>query len=112
MLPGLPGLPSAPGRFRPGTSEDLFDFGDRNSTNTRLEPAKVPPPGVDLIHMAATARSLACAVGTLAPEFEGLVLSSSVLVWNGRGGVAMKKARKEWHPPQNLGQKIRCPANA
>ncbi len=55
--------------------------------------------------MVAHARSLAQAVGT--PQFEGLLLSSSVLVWNGRGGAAMKKALKEWHPPQ----KVRCPAN-
>ena len=35
---------------------------------------------------------IACAVGT--PKFEGLLLSRSVRVWNGRGGVAwFKKAR-------------------
>ena len=33
-------------------------------TNTRLGPAKVPKPGVDLIHMAAPALSLARAVST------------------------------------------------
>jgi hypothetical protein len=65
------------------------------ATNSRLGPAKVPQPGVDLIDMAAPEWFLACAVGT--PEFEGLLLSRSVLVWKGRGGVAMKKARKEWH---------------
>ncbi len=88
-LPGLPGLRSAPGRFRPGTSANLFGFDHRKSTNTRLGPAKVPQPGVDLICMAAPARSLARAVST--PEFEGLLLSRSVLVWNGRRGIAMKK---------------------
>ena len=56
-LPGLPGLPSAPGRFGPGTSANLFGFDHRKSTNTRLGPAKVPQPGVDLIvHMAAPVR--------------------------------------------------------
>ena len=63
-LPGLLGLPSAPGRFGPGTSANLFGFDHRKSTNTRLGPAKVPHPGVDLIHIAAPARSLASAVST------------------------------------------------
>ena len=104
-LPGLQGLPSAPGRLRPGTSANLFGFDHRKSTNTRLGPAKVPQPGVDLIRMAAPARSLACAVS--APEFEGLLLSRSILVWNGRRGIAMKKARKERHPPK----KVLCPTD-
>ncbi len=104
-LPGLPGLPSAPGRFRPGTSADLFGFGDRKSTNTRMGPAKVPQPGVNLIYMVSPARSLARAVST--PEFEGLLLSRSVLVWNDRRGIAMKKEKKERHPPK----KVLCPAN-
>ena len=46
-LPGLPGLPSAPGRFGPGIPADIFGFGDRKSTNTRMGPAKVPQPGVE-----------------------------------------------------------------
>ena len=70
-----------------------------------MGPAKVPQPGVDLIHMAAPARSLARAVST--PEFEGLLLSRSILVWNGRRGIAMKKARKERHPPK----KVLCPTD-
>jgi hypothetical protein len=53
--------------------------------------------------MAAPARSLARAVSI--PEFEGLLLSRSILVWNGRCGMAMKKARKERHPPK----KVLCP---
>jgi hypothetical protein len=57
-LPGLPGLPSALGRFGPGTSVNLFGFDHRKSTNTRLGPAKVPQPGVDLIQMAAPERHL------------------------------------------------------
>ena len=101
-LPGLPGLPSAPGRFGPGTSANLFGFDHRKSTK---EPDKVSQPGVDLIHMAAPARSLARAVST--PEFEGLLLSRSILVWNGRRGIAMKKARKERHPPK----KVLCPTD-
>jgi hypothetical protein len=38
------------------------------------------------------------------PEFEGLLLSRSILasVWNGRHGIAMKKARKERHPPKKV----------
>ncbi len=92
----------APGRFGPGKSANLFGFDHRKPTNTRLGPAKVPQPGVDLIHMAAPARSLASAVST--PEFEGLLLSRSVLVWNGRRG---KKARKERHPPK----KVLCPTD-
>ncbi len=56
---GLPGVPSALGRFRPGLSADHFGFGDRKATNSRLGPAKVPQPGVDdtvdLIDMAAPA---------------------------------------------------------
>ncbi len=105
--PGLPGLSSAPGRFGPGTSANLFGFDHRKSTNTRLGPAnlKVPQPGVYLIHMAAPARSLARAVST--PEFEGLLLSRSVLVWNGGRGIAMKKARKERHSPR----KVLCPTD-
>ncbi len=54
-LSGLPGLTSAPGRFRPGLSADPVGFGDREATNSRLGPAKVPQPGVDLIDMAAPA---------------------------------------------------------
>ncbi len=55
--------------------------------------------------MAAPARSLARAVST--PEFEGLLLSRSILVWNSRRGIAMKKARKERHPPK----KVLCPTD-
>ena len=89
VLQGLPGLPSALGRFRPGTSANLFGFDHRKSTNTRLGSAKVPHPGVDLIHMAAPARSLASAVSTPRAEFEGRLLSRSILasVWNGRRGI-------------------------
>jgi hypothetical protein len=55
--------------------------------------------------MAASARALARAVST--PEFEGLLLSRSILVWNGRRGIAIKKARKERHPPK----KVLCPTD-
>ena len=104
-LAGLPGLPSAPGCFRPGLSADPFCFCNRQPANSRLGPAKVPQPCVDLINMAAPAWCLALTVGT--PKFKGLLLSCSVLVLNGRGGVAIKEARKEWHPPDE----VRCPAN-
>jgi hypothetical protein len=58
--------------------------------------------------MAAPARSLA-ARSVSTPEFEGLLLSRSILAseWNGRRGNAMKKARKERHPPK----KVLCPTN-
>jgi hypothetical protein len=59
--------------------------------------------------MAAPARSLAGAVTVSTPEFEGLLLSRSILasVWNGRRVIAMKKARKERHPPK----KVLCPTD-
>jgi hypothetical protein len=59
--------------------------------------------------MAAPARSLAGAVTVSTPEFEGLLLSRSILasVWNGRRGIAMKKARKERH----LLRKVLCPTD-
>ena len=60
--PALPGLISAAGRFT-----------YQNSIDSRLRPAKVPHPGVDLKNMAAPACSLACTVST--PEFKGLLLS-------------------------------------
>ena len=41
----MPGLPSAPGRVRPGLSADPFGFGNRKPPNSRLGPAKVPQPG-------------------------------------------------------------------
>ena len=55
LLPGISGLSSAPGRFRPGliANPSRFGLGDRKATHSRLGPAKVPQPGVDLINMAA-----------------------------------------------------------
>jgi hypothetical protein len=53
-------------------------------------PSKYPQPGVDIINMVAPVCSLAYTVGT--PKFEVLLLSMHVLVWNGRGAVAIKKA--------------------
>ncbi len=55
QLPGIFGLPSAPGRFRPGLIANPFSLGDRKATHSRLGPAKVPQPGDDLINMAAPA---------------------------------------------------------
>ena len=68
----------------------------------RLGPAKVPKPSVDLIYMAAfeSARSLARSVSTA--ECEVSFLPSSVLVWNGGGGVAIKEAWKEWNPAKEV----------
>ncbi len=54
-LPGIFGLPSAPGRFRLGHSANPFGLDDRKATHSRLGPAKVPQPGVDLINMAPPA---------------------------------------------------------
>jgi hypothetical protein len=47
------------GRFRPGLYANPSGLGDRKATHSRLGPAKVPQPGVDIINMAAPARSLA-----------------------------------------------------
>jgi hypothetical protein len=55
LLPDISGLTSAPGRFRSGLSANPFGLGDRKATHSRLGPAKVPQPGVDLINMAAPA---------------------------------------------------------
>jgi hypothetical protein len=41
-------------------------------------------------------------LGTRAGEFEGLPLSCYVIVRNGRGGVAIKEARKEWDLPKEV----------
>ena len=41
------------GRFGPGTSANLLGFDHQKSTNTRLGPAKVPQPGVDLVNVTA-----------------------------------------------------------
>jgi hypothetical protein len=56
-LPGISGLLSAPDRFRPGLSANTFGLGDRlgSANHSRLGPAKVPQPGVDLINMAVPA---------------------------------------------------------
>ena len=54
-LPGISGLPTAPGCFRLGLSANLVGLGDRKATHSRLGLAKVPQPGGDLINMAAPA---------------------------------------------------------
>ena len=63
---------------------------------------KVPQPSVDLIYMAASARfkSPGRPIGTA--ELEVPTLSSSVLVWNGGGGVAVKEAWKERNSTKNV----------
>jgi hypothetical protein len=33
---------------------------------------------------------------------KGLLLSSSILVWNSRCDVSVKEARREWHPPKEV----------
>ncbi len=95
-LAGLPGLPSALGCLGPGLSADPFRFGYWKSSNPRLGPSKVPQPVIDLIDMAAPAGCRALTISTPdLPEFEGLLLSSSVRVRNIKCGVAIKNARKE-----------------
>ncbi len=72
-----------------------FCFWYKKPSNSRLGPAKVPQPGVDLINIAAP---MWCRALTIcAPEFKGLLLLCSVLVWYGRGSVAIKEALKEYH---------------
>ncbi len=99
-LPGLPGLCSTPGRIRSGGLADPFGFCDRKPCDSWLGSAKVPQPGVDLVNMAAPARFLAWSVSTA--ECKGLLPSRSILVWNSRCGVSVKKARKQWHPPKKV----------
>ena len=99
-LAGPPGLPGALCRRTPAPLADLLSFSNRETGNSRLGPAKVPQPSVDLIYMAPSARSLARSVSTA--ECEVSFLPSSVLVWNGGGGAAIKEAWKEWNPTKNV----------
>jgi hypothetical protein len=92
-LPGLLGFCSAPGHFRPGLSAYPFGFCDWKPIDSRLWPAKVPQPGVDLVNVTVPARSLAWSVSTA--EFKGLLLSRSILVRNSRCGVSVKEARRD-----------------
>ena len=96
----VPAAHRAESACRSGRLEDPFGFCDRKPCNSRLGSAKVPQPGVDLVNMAAPARSLAWSVSTA--ERKGLLLSRSILVWNSRCCVSVKKARKEWHPPKKV----------
>ena len=101
-LAGPPGLPTALRRVTPAPLADLCRFSNGETGNPRLGPSKVPQPSVDLIYMAASARfkSLGRPVGTA--ELEVPTLSSSVLVWNGGGGVAIKEAWKKRNPTKNV----------
>jgi hypothetical protein len=101
-LAGPPGLPTALRCVTPATLVDLYSFSNGETGNPRLGPSKVPQPSVDLIYMVASARfkSLGRPVGTA--ELEIPTLSSSVLVWNGGGGVAIKEAWKERNPTKNV----------
>ena len=101
-LAGPPGLPTALRRVTPAPLADLYRFSNGETGNPRLGPSKVPQPSVDLIYMAASARfkSLGRPVGTA--ELEIPTLSSSVLVWNGGGGVAIKEAWKERNLTKNV----------
>ena len=101
-LAGPQGLPTTLCRITPAPLADLHRFSNGETCNLRLGPSKVPQPSVDLIYMAASARfkSLGRPVGTA--ELEIPTLSSSVLVWNGGGGVAIKEAWKERNPTKNV----------
>jgi hypothetical protein len=88
---GPVGSPKRAGMFQTWTFCESFRFWRQKGHQLEAEASKVSQTGVDIINMAAPARFFACAVGT--PEFEGLLLSKSVLEMNGRGGVAMKKTR-------------------
>ncbi len=56
-LPVISGLPTALCRFRLGLFANQFGLGDRKATpdHSRLGSAKVPQPGVDLIHIMMAA---------------------------------------------------------
>ena len=101
-LAGPPGLPNALRRVTPAPHANLHRFGNGETSNPRLVPSKVPQPSVDLIYMAASARfkSPGRPVGTA--ELEVPTLSSSVLAWNGGGGVAVKEAWKELKSTKNI----------
>ena len=102
MLAGQTGLPGAFCRSTPAPLADLLSFSNRETGNARLGASKVPQPSVDLIYMAASARSLTTGRSVSTAEFEVPTLSCSVLVWNSGGGVAIKEAGKEWHPTKNM----------
>ena len=101
-LAGPPGLPTTLRSVTPAPLADLHRFSNGETSNPRLGSSKVPQPSVDLIYMAASARfkSLDRPVGTA--ELEVQTLSSSVLVWNGGGGVAIKEAWKERNQTKNV----------
>ncbi len=62
---------------------DFHCFSNRETSNTRLGPSKIPQPSIDLIYIMTqmAARSVSTA------EFEVPTLSCRVLVWNGGVGV-------------------------
>ncbi len=101
-LAGLPGLPGTLCRSSPALLAYLLCFSNREIGNTQagLGPTKVPQPGVDLIHMAASVRFLPMSVSTA--ECEVSSLSSRVLEWNCGGGIAIKEAWKEWNPAKKV----------
>ena len=99
-LPGLAGHDSALGRIRIGLDVDPLNFSDRKPSNSRLGPAKVPPPGVALVNMTAPAGSLPLTVST--PKLIRLFRPRCVFVRNRRCGVSIKKALKEWHPSKTV----------
>ncbi len=99
-LAGPPGLPGTLCSSSPAPLADLLCFSNRETGNTSLGQSKVPQPGVDLIHMAASARFRPMSVSTAAWEVSSL--SRRVLEWNCGGGIAIKEAWKEWNPAKTV----------
>lgn len=99
-LAGLPSLPGGLCRFTPAPLADLLCRSHRETSNTRLWPAKVPQPSVDLIYMAASARSLERSISTA--KFKVQTLSSCIFVRNGGSQVAIQEAWREWNPTENI----------
>ena len=80
-LSGLPGLPSALVRFRPGLSTDRFGFGNWKATNSRLGPAKVTPQYIQILFKLHTV------IGV-----KGIALS----LWKGNNSVFFTYTSRKW----------------
>ena len=103
-LAGPPGLPTALRRVTPAPLSDLYRFSNGETGDPRLGSSKVPQPSVDFIYMAAPACSYSLARSVCTAIFKVPTLTCCVLVWNGRGGIAIKEAWKEsrWHQTKNV----------
>jgi hypothetical protein len=91
--------PKRAGVFRPGQSaDDPFCFCNQKHSNSRLGPAKIPQPYVDLVNMAAPAWCKSLTVCTAG--FEGKLSLCCVPVRNGRGGIVGRKQGKSSTRPR------------